>query len=189
MNGTKHYGGADKIITKQKGNIMTTDVFAQLMANLCTAPFKSLVLQVPTLFADNDERACQVINMIAHANNMAAICNSDRGRDMIYVVAAKLLDVSTRAISKQQVDVARVIILNVAHACNMGHTVEEVAGKMLDVVQPLVDQPLPTDWERLKRDETAINAAIRNLAFDAITERQIKSASKRPAASMAHNGV
>lgn len=153
---------------------MDTAIHAQLMAQLCTPRFAELVLQVPVRHAGKGELSRKVINTISHADKMATTCGSLQVSEMMYAIAEKAFSTATAESYDSQGEGARLVIALISHAHLMGRSVAEVSDEMLDLVRPIVAQPLPTrqqDLDDLSAQQNTTNAKIRELAHLTIMER------------------
>jgi hypothetical protein len=161
---------------------MQMAMHAQLMANLCTAPYAQLILQVTTRHPDTGDVQRQVIAMISHGNQMSRICGTTDAQEMIYAVTEKLFASATVNGYAFQDEATRLIIGMVSHAAAMARIVSDGAAEIYGTVRPIVDDTLPTDTQQLDRLKLRLESAraeISNISHRMQMERLTRSISRR----------
>jgi hypothetical protein len=144
------------------------------MSQLCAPRFAALILRVPAQFPGQNDLARRVIGTISHADKMATICGPSAAADLMVAVAGMAFHAAAAETYRWQCEAARIVLAMIAHAHSMGRTVSEAREEMLEVVRPLVDQPLAATQDELNSlsaQQATAMARIREISHAAIMNR------------------
>lgn len=163
-------------------NDLQMAIHAQMMANLCTAPYAQLILQVMTRHPNTGDVHRQLIAMISYGSQMSRICGTANSHEMIYTVTEKLFNSATISSYAFQDEATRLIIAMVAHATSMARIVSDGAAEIYGTVRPIVDDIMPVnaqDLDRLKERLESARNQISDISHRVQMERLARSIARR----------
>ncbi len=132
---------------------MDIGTHAAWIAQLCDASFAPLILEVPGRWKHGCDGAFTLVGTISHADKMAKICKPP-APVMIFELANKLLRAAEPRTLAMQDDAVHSLVQLVSQASSLAGIVPQVANDIFALARPLIDEPLPTTEDQVRRLRT-----------------------------------